>query len=104
MSRSTESGHAKLDPKGNDIQSKAVDLSPMVKWIGYSVYKADNPRDPKHLADCWVADHGMLIHFESAPKGKADVIMLKSDGQSLTLDVGLGGGSCASSSMRARAT
>jgi hypothetical protein len=86
-----ETGHAKLDPNGNDIQSKTVDLSPMVKWIGYSAYKADNPRDPKHLADYWVADHGTLIHFESAPKGKADVIMLRSDGQSLMLDVGLGG-------------
>ena len=61
----------------------------MVKWIGYSVYKADNPADPKHLADYWVADKGELIKFESAPKGKADVITLKSDGQSLMLDAWL---------------
>lgn len=83
-------GHAVLDPDGHNIPASDVDLSPMVKWIGYSVYKADNPSDPKHLADYWVADNGELIHFESAPKGKADVIMLKSDGQSLLLDVGLG--------------
>ena len=42
----------------------------MVKWIGYSIYKADNPADPKHLADYWIADHGTLIKFESAPKGE----------------------------------
>ena len=86
-----EHGHAKLDPDGHNVPSTTDDLSPMAKWIGYSVYKADNPADPKHLADYWVADHGMLIHFESAPKGKADVIMLKSDSQSLMLDVRLGG-------------
>jgi gag-polyprotein putative aspartyl protease len=86
-----EHGHAKLDADGHNVPATDVDLSPMVKWIGYSVYKADHPADPKHLADYWVADHGTLIKFESAPKGKADVIMLKSDGQSLMLDVGLGG-------------
>jgi clan AA aspartic protease (TIGR02281 family) len=85
-----EHGHAKLDADGNNVPATDVDLSPMVKWIGYSVYKANKPADPKHLADYWVADHGTLIKFESAPKGKADVIMLKSDGQSLLLDVGLG--------------
>jgi hypothetical protein len=87
------SGLAKLDPDGHEIEDPNWDLSPMVKWIGYSIYKADNPVDPKHLADFWVADNGELIHFESAPRGgkAADVIMLKSDGQSLLLDVGLGG-------------
>jgi clan AA aspartic protease (TIGR02281 family) len=86
-----EQHHAKLDPDGHAVPSSEVDLSPMVKWIGYSIYKADNPADPKHLADYWIADHGELIHFESAPlRGKADVVMLRSDGQSLLLDVGLG--------------
>ena len=82
--------HAVLED-GHNVQDPNWDLSPMVKWIGYSVYKADNPADPKHLADYWVADKGELIKFESAPKGKADVITLKSDGTSLLLDAGLGG-------------
>jgi clan AA aspartic protease (TIGR02281 family) len=38
-----------------------------------------------------VADNGILIEFEGALKGaKANVVMLRSDGMSLMLDVGLG--------------
>ena len=68
-------GKAKINPDGSPVFSTDRDLSPMVKWIGYSVYRADRPADPEHLADYWVADNGQLIKFESAPKGKADVIM-----------------------------
>jgi clan AA aspartic protease (TIGR02281 family) len=83
-------GHAVLDPEGNDVADRTRDTSPMGKWIGYSVYSAKNPNDPEHLAHYWVADNGTLIHFESVPRGNANVIMLRSDGQSLVLDVGLG--------------
>ena len=84
-------GRAKIDPQtGQPMLSADHDLSPMVKWIGYSTYRADKPEDPEHLANYWVADHGQLIKFEVGSKGKADVITLKSDGQSLLLDVGLG--------------
>lgn len=37
-------GHAVLDPEGNDVADKTRDSSPMRKWIGYSVYSADNPK------------------------------------------------------------
>jgi clan AA aspartic protease (TIGR02281 family) len=76
------------------VYSSTADLSPMSKWLGYSVYKATRPEDPQHLADFWVANNGELIKFEMAPKGEgqraADSVTLRSDGQSLLLDVGIG--------------
>jgi clan AA aspartic protease (TIGR02281 family) len=83
-------GHVVVDSKGNSVRDPDVDFSPMVKWIGYSTYRAHRPGEPLDASDSWVADHGELIHFESARKGKTDVVMLKSDGLGLLLDVGLG--------------
>jgi clan AA aspartic protease (TIGR02281 family) len=83
-------GHIVADSNNHAVPDPDIDFSPMVKWIGYSAYKAHRPGEPDDSAIYWVADHGMLIRFEAALKGQSNVIRLRSDGMSLLLDVGLG--------------
>jgi clan AA aspartic protease (TIGR02281 family) len=85
---------AKLDPEGNPIIDHNIDFEPMHEWIGHSVYSAVDPDDPTHLSDYWVADNGEMVRFHNRTRGdgaKSDSVTLDTDGQSLFLDVGLGG-------------
>jgi clan AA aspartic protease (TIGR02281 family) len=93
--------HAILDANGKPQVNPYIDLAPMSKWVGFDGYRAAVAEDPSHLSWYWVADgKGNLIKYEQAPKGQqasapstggADTVALTTDGQSLNLDVGLGG-------------
>jgi hypothetical protein len=96
------SGHARLDASGTPLTDTSQTYLPtMTKWKGYSAYSADDPTDPQHLINVWVADHGTLIRFtyvrkdqqaSAEPHSSADSIELHSndDGPSLFIDVDLG--------------